>query len=346
MAYTFSIKLCPYCNKAIDHNFKAGYGEGKLKIGQTEIYKCKHCGKAISNGLKEWPEMTNEEKSKEKLKLFFGRIATILLWGFGGAIAIWAFLGTSTSLSESLVVFIAILWFLIVALFNIYSSYQIIRESIERYNSNQNTSLSEIKIFDAKSLNISDDMKIIEQKINNLSGKINVLKNNMEVLIPDAPKNENASQLLMNLSDISDNFSILYDKYCAILLRLHFEQMSHYVNNQDINNLNIQDIVGKIDKNIKQIWNNLLNKIGREMPSDCREMNIFLSRFNKNMINLKIKLVALQSNKIISGISPISEGELINYFKFENDHFLDKNVINELNEEYDKYMAEVEVKNI
>ena len=134
MARTFSMKICPYCGKTLDWSFKYGYGDGKLKIGITEIYPCKHCGKMISNGLKEWPEMTEAEKFKEKLKFVFSSLAFGLLYGLGG-FGLLSILIPPLRNYEFLMMFIG---FILLTSISAYGAKIEVDNSKERYNSRKN----------------------------------------------------------------------------------------------------------------------------------------------------------------------------------------------------------------
>jgi DNA-directed RNA polymerase subunit N (RpoN/RPB10) len=339
MVYTFSIKSCPHCNKTIDWSFKAGRTD-KSKIGETEIYRCKHCGKAITNGLKEWPEMSDDEKATEKFRFFCGCFS-MGLWGVGVVYGLSLFIEPL----QSLVPWGLLVGFIAVASLVAFGCKTIINESIERYNKKQNQSLKEIKVFDAISLDISDDMEIIKYKLNVLSNKINLLRKNINVLTPDAIKDDSIGIMIMNLTEVENSFKDYYDKYGAIFLRLNFEQMAHYINTRNIETMDIPDIVKNIDETMEQILKSLYSKIDNN-SSTFREMTYFFRQYKERMVDLKTQLVAAQTTFTISGTSPIDEDEILKLFRFERSQLLSKKDLSVLNDEYDKFMAEIEVNNL
>ena len=338
MAYTLSVNICPHCNKSIYWKFKAGKKRIGLKFGEPEIYRCKHCGNAISNGLKEWPELTPNEKSMEKLKFFWSCFSMGLFWGVGGGVAISLFI---ESMRDNIAQ-VMIIGFLVVSFIHVIGLKALVNESVERYNKKQNQSLKDITVFDAVSLNISDEIKIIKQKLTLLSDKINVLSNNLIVISPEAKDNENVTTMVNKLKDIIEGLVTYYDNYGAIFLKLNFEQMSHYVKTRNIETINIPKIVNEISENIFKIYNELLIEIG-ENSQYTKYINCCFEEFKKNMIALKTHLVALQTNYIISKTSPIDEEEIAKLFKINNEQFKLNKTLSELDNEYDRYMAEIKV---
>lgn len=82
-----TISLCPHCNKVID--FKTEGGAGVVQdFGQATIVNCSKCGKPVSNGLKEWPELTIMKKGIAIFRIIY----TSLFYGvITGVFALVAF---------------------------------------------------------------------------------------------------------------------------------------------------------------------------------------------------------------------------------------------------------------
>lgn len=82
---------CPHCGKLLEFNLEGGGGTAQ-DFGQPIIFKCPKCSGRISNGLKEWPNLSAFQKFKAWSRLVF----TIFLYGgaTGGvltAIGMYAF---------------------------------------------------------------------------------------------------------------------------------------------------------------------------------------------------------------------------------------------------------------
>lgn len=82
---------CPHCGKLLEFALEGGGGTAR-DFGQPVIFKCPKCSGRISNGLKEWPNLSVFQKSKAWSRLVF----TVILYGgaTGGiltAIAMYAF---------------------------------------------------------------------------------------------------------------------------------------------------------------------------------------------------------------------------------------------------------------
>jgi len=155
MAYTFSMSFCPHCNKPINWNFKAGKREIRLKLGEPEIYICKNCNNPISNGKKEWVEMTQDEKTSDKLKITWSCFSGGIFWGFGIGFIIPLLLGANIMIS----VIVGVIGFSLLSAFFIYGYKCLVDESIERTNKNniqseENIKKEEIKKNEEENMNL------------------------------------------------------------------------------------------------------------------------------------------------------------------------------------------------
>jgi hypothetical protein len=69
---TIVTERCPYCNTTLYE------GSPKSKFGKPDTFKCPKCSGVLSNGLKEWQELSDDEKMSEIAAvigaLFFGLI--------------------------------------------------------------------------------------------------------------------------------------------------------------------------------------------------------------------------------------------------------------------------------
>lgn len=86
-----SWRKCPHCGKLLEFKLEGGGGTAQ-DFGQPVVFKCPKCSGRISNGLKEWPNLSFFQKFKAWGRLVF----TIILYGgaTGGiltAIAMFAF---------------------------------------------------------------------------------------------------------------------------------------------------------------------------------------------------------------------------------------------------------------
>jgi len=138
MAYT-TIKYCPYCHKTINLRFeikKSGY-----MIGETEIYRCSHCEKLITNGLKEWPEMSKVEKAFEKFIFFLDCCGKGILWTVVSGLIFFLLWGIWGTISGDWTLWPVVLFggcgFIVGVLMGGLRSKCVIGDSIERYNQQQ-----------------------------------------------------------------------------------------------------------------------------------------------------------------------------------------------------------------
>lgn len=67
---------CPHCGKLLEFNLEGGGGTAQ-DFGQPAIFKCPKCSGRISNGLKEWPNLSVLQKYKAWGRLVF----TVIIYG-------------------------------------------------------------------------------------------------------------------------------------------------------------------------------------------------------------------------------------------------------------------------
>lgn len=74
----FSWTKCPHCQKVMQ--FKAEGGGGTTEdFGEPKIYLCKHCKKPVSNGQKEWGELSIAKKVIAVARVIY----TVIFWTAG-----------------------------------------------------------------------------------------------------------------------------------------------------------------------------------------------------------------------------------------------------------------------
>ena len=59
----FTWERCPYCHKTINFKSEGGAGWIDSPVGKPGSFSCRHCGKAISNGKQEWPNLDFIDKA-------------------------------------------------------------------------------------------------------------------------------------------------------------------------------------------------------------------------------------------------------------------------------------------
>jgi predicted RNA-binding Zn-ribbon protein involved in translation (DUF1610 family) len=344
MAYK-TIKNCPHCGKPID--LKLETKKFRYMLGETEIYRCSHCGKLITNGLKEWPEMSKVEKAFERFYIFAKAICLISVL----FLAVWMpIILLSTHDKETRY------WLWIIISFGgvfsgVYAGVKMckdaITESIVRYTGNQqqNRPLKAIKVVGSASLDISAHIKTIKDKLDTLSNKIKILRKNMTLLAPDEKTDDCIDAMIMYLTSVKKKFDDYYDKYGSIFLQLNFEKMALDINARNIETIDIPSVLKTIDENMAQILKHVYSGI-EDDSFRFRETNNFLIKYKDRMIDLKTHLIAAQTKLTISNTSPIDEDEILKLFKFEKNQLLGKKDIDDLNDEYDKFMAEIEASNL
>jgi hypothetical protein len=136
MAYSIIWSRCPYCRRILDIRSQHGI-PSPSKLGEVVIKKCEYCGQLISNGKKEWPDMTSGEKGLEIIFFIFNSLLCgMIVGGLGSFFILGLLFGLIENNLKILLILSSICWFLFSLLFA--NHYKLkINESIARYKKMQ-----------------------------------------------------------------------------------------------------------------------------------------------------------------------------------------------------------------
>lgn len=219
------------------------------------------------------------------------------------------------------------------------------------------------------------NIEILRYRLTNIITKMNKTTANNH-LLKDISNTEGAQEIYDKNQGVLDYLWKLYDKYASMRLELAFGVYVFWLNEKDINKINIKDEVDELQDDItakiceilsvKNITTNeIINAIHKtdiEMREymlqqrnkhiqvgfygtiyTCKETKNVMKRIFEDINKIKIKLIAIQSSCIMSTLNPIdNEGELnlIKYFSKNEQIIVD---IDLLNKEYDRFISEFEV---
>lgn len=79
MARTYVWSKCPYCNKTLSVSSHQGTLP-ESKIGKTEFILCPNCHGKVSNGKKEWKEMSSGEHFSEILLFIVSDLISVIIF--------------------------------------------------------------------------------------------------------------------------------------------------------------------------------------------------------------------------------------------------------------------------
>jgi hypothetical protein len=353
MSYTVTWSRCPYCNKTLEIKFRHGTPSSS-KLGEKELYTCKHCGQFISNGKKEWPEMSTGEQFYEIILFILQTIfAGMIFGGFGSMLLFGLLFNMFENNFQALVIISITIWATLSFLVGNGCKRQI-KESIERYNIGQSkvtfTNNEDVVLPFPKYAKSNDDiqviqnnMRIIEKKLSEIIEKTSKLNDNNELLSTEM--NNNVSDIINNNKKVISYLYKIYDKYVGILIELYFSGLMYYLGKEDIKTINIKEKMNIFEKDVKDY-------IYQFFPKD-KTIEQIIENFTyagpiiKNVIidisNVKIKMVSLQSKVLISNISPI---DIENEYKIiinNREYNKISKYLDELNIEYDRLLSEYEV---
>jgi len=354
MAYSIIWSKCPHCYKTIDLKFQHG-SPSTSKLGEREIYTCKHCGNLISNGKKEWPEMSNGQKFYEIILFTFQTIFGGMIFGGVNSFMLFGFLFKMLEKNISTLAIISIsIWFIISFLIGNGCKREV-KESIDRYNKGQTkvtfTNDEEVILPYTRYAKTHDDiklimnnLKIINKRLSDIVMKISKLNDNND-LLKNEIQNNNTLDIIKNNERVLIYLHELYDKYVGMNIELFFSGLLYYLSNEDIKTINLKEKLNELEKSIKDY-------IYRYFPED-KTIDQIIDKFKfagsiiKNVISdisdVKIKMIGLQSKSLISNISPI---EIEKEYKsiIDNREYCKLSInLDELNKEYDRFFSEYEV---
>ena len=186
-------------------------------------------------------------------------------------------------------------------------------------------------------------IELLKSKIKNVASNLARISSNNELLIDNVSTDMNANSIYHKNIEIIDYLTKYYDKYVALYIKTCFSSFIYYLSKKDLRTIDIKKTINEIQKNTNAIIYNYLpkNKTYDEIINTHEFCGKTLNRIINDINTIKIQLVSLQTQLIISTISPIDNEYNINKYCSTNEQIsLD---LSKLNNEYDRFIAEIEV---
>ena len=317
MARTYVWSKCPYCNKTLSVTSHWGTGS-ESKIGPTEYTICPNCKNKVSNGKKEWKEMTSSEHTSEVFRFIRTDIVGIIIFSPTiGFLLYKLFVPDTFSIWITFSIVIAVL----LSLFFIFSNIKVINESNKRYESYQEKMNSPEGNF-YSALEDFFDIKLIVERINQLkeiasqvfsfiSKYSKIVKDKEEVILGDFKEKQDL-----------DSLCIYFDKFLALLSFYYFKGLIYYYF-KDITKRPISDEIKNINKSFIDFLHKYIpeDKTEIEIQNNFQYIGEIISKKNDYIKNLQTRIVSMNNN--------IDYNQLLEYLKFIN---LSIDIENEISE--------------
>jgi hypothetical protein len=170
-------------------------------------------------------------------------------------------------------------------------------------------------------LTLSFKMKLVKDRIKNISLKANKIKEYIKILHKN--KFEITNSILIKQCKYLIYLLEYYDKYCALFLNMEFhmylEVIKIYIYGKNlINKINIDEFITRLNTSINKIISNFPAAHTME-NRDTEDTEDTINKIKKNINIIIGNLIMLQSNIIMENESPINEDYLINNYKIENE---------------------------
>lgn len=319
MGRTYVWSKCPYCNKTLSITSRWGSGS-ESKIGLTEFTICPNCKNKISNGKKEWKEMTPAEHAFEIFRFIITDICAIFIFS-----PIIVFLLYKLFNSNDISGFIpfSIIIAIILCVFFILGNKKIINESNKRYLLKQERLnnpeynffylLEQLFSIDEILKRIERIKEIMSKDVLLISRYSKIVKDKEEVILGDFKEKKDLRSLY-----------VYYDKFLSFLGFYYLKgQMYYYY--REKNNLLIIKEVDNINNRLIDLLHNYIpeEKSEIDMQSNFQYIGELLTKKNSYINNLK-KSLMLNKN--------INYNQLIEYLNFINLSIDFENEVREFNE--------------
>jgi DNA-directed RNA polymerase subunit RPC12/RpoP len=354
MSYTVSLVRCPHCNKTIDFNVKTGSPSTSM-LGEQVVYTCKHCGKIITNGKKEWPSMTEGEKTFEIIRFsFLTLVRGIIIGGILASLIFGLGLNMIESNFESFIA-MTILTIVFVSALIAKTFYNNIKMSNDRFRSNNSTN-NDNKVdinLSCKDLTKNTDINSLLAKIIEIDKKINKIMIGFKMLNENntlLKKEFNSIEMKVTINkndDIITYLNTLYDRYVSISIELYYNGLIYYLLNEDIKKISIKDKILELENDTYEYIHKYFpkDKTNEELVELWDHTGSIIKVIKNNVNDIKLKLINIQNKIIISSFSPIEIESEIKEMTVDNDFERIENSLDKLNLEYDKFFSEYEVIN-
>jgi hypothetical protein len=179
-----------------------------------------------------------------------------------------------------------------------------------------------------------------------LQTKMNIIRNNrrkfkeyIDILFENKEENIN---IIKKYSDIVKYYEEYYDKYSSIYLRNLFQVFVVLLNRIKVETFQIAKFSDYINEKIDVIIDNL--KFSPEIK--YTELDNTINEIKINVNKIKIYLMALQSSELLEKTSPIIDSFELNKISKSDDTKVLINDTSKLDDQYDKFISEIEVMKI
>ncbi|MCL1991794.1 MAG: hypothetical protein FWG66_02470 [Spirochaetes bacterium] len=187
-----------------------------------------------------------------------------------------------------------------------------------------------------------DEIQAVRDKIDNLAEKVKHIHSSIDSL-KTMEQDAKTSNMIEQLNKFLAGIHQYHDSYCAILIRLEFQKMAKRISAKDVSQVDMKRIFKDIDADVKKI-----EKLYEELRATVKKGKVgkdekagFFGEYKNKIRDLKHKMVALQATIIMSDTSPLNEVVALLH-QFDDDPQSGGAIAN-LNDEYDKFIAEMEV---
>ena len=304
MARTYVWSKCPYCNKTLSVRSHQGTLP-ESKIGVTEFTICPNCHKKVSNGKKEWPDMTSSEKTSEIFLFIISDLCSVII--FSPIIGFLFFKLLNYDSINSFYIF-TIITAIILGIIFIFANKRVINYSVKRYTAKEEELKSPLGQFtfafenNFEIISILDTVKLLKEKSASdlvLISKVSkIVKDKEELILGDFPEKSNLTKL-----------EIYYDKLLSLMSFYYFKGFMYYYF-KDISSKSIKDEVKTFNKQ-------LLDLLHQFLPEDKSEDEIkntfpYLEEF----INKKNSYLRDLENDISNMGSTFNYEQIIKYTAF------------------------------
>ena len=191
-------------------------------------------------------------------------------------------------------------------------------------------------------LTLNFRMKLMKEKIENISLKANKIKEYIKIL----QKNgfEITNSIFVKQWNYLKYFLEYYDKYCSLFLNMEFhiylEVIKIYlIEKKLINKINVDEFITRINISVNKIIDIFLV----EHTMENRNTEDTIIEIKNNIHTILGNLIMLQSNIMLENESPIIEDYLFNNYKRENELKKVLDLSKELDEQYNLFISEIEV---
>jgi ribosome maturation factor RimP len=207
-----------------------------------------------------------------------------------------------------------------------------------------------IKSHPKRKVKISKEVKTIRNKrdslrikINSLEAKIVKLIEHLELIGKDRKELE-VNKLYNTEKDILTFLFNYYFEYCNLYIDLFLLEIIEDLKNKDISKIDIKRLIKTITVEVYNEISNIIKEcvVNDDIILQNNTNKIIEIKANKEqkIENLKIKLISDQANELLADMSPVNENYKLEILKNEFNYEEEKNKIDLIDEQYNKFINE------